>query len=344
MDKVKNTINSFYEKAIDWTNMNYNDRSAFILENPELFKGDGGAKLYDALMSGNYEAIEEALSTQYQTKVEEQLQEVRKNIQTELSKPLSEQNKALLESWYEYEKYLTNTEDLYKASIEVRLEQEQKQLDEYKSYLEQQREALEDSLEKRKEAYEKYFEAINQNAEDEDYEEQTATLISNLSKLGSTSNAAALKQSREMEQKLEELEEERLKELRERAQEAILENIDDQIDEISQKFDKLLDSNQALLAAMTGELENPLEYVTNLLSNKIESGATALEVEDYIGSIQSTYGNVLGKDVDWEAIQVREENNQLFLTVNGQEIALDTNNEANLYAAIMKALQEVGVR
>jgi hypothetical protein len=67
-------------------------------------------------------------------------------------------------------------------------------------------------------------------------------------------------------------------------------------------------------------------------------------MEDYIGSLQSTYGNVLGSDVDWDAIQVREENNQLFLTVNGKEIALDTNNEQNLYQAIMKALTEIGLR
>ena len=55
-------------------------------------------------------------------------------------------------------------------------------------------------------------------------------------------------------------------------------------------------------------------------------------------------GAVLGDNVDWDAIKVREENNQLFLNVNGQEIALDRGNEQNLYAAIMKALREVGVR
>ena len=41
---------------------------------------------------------------------------------------------------------------------------------------------------------------------------------------------------------------------------------------------------------------------------------------------------------------MREENNQLFLTVNGKEIALDTTNEQNLYQAIMKALTEIGLR
>ena len=39
-----------------------------------------------------------------------------------------------------------------------------------------------------------------------------------------------------------------------------------------------------------------------------------------------------------------EENNQLFLNVNGNDIPLDTNNEQTLYQAIMKALREVGLR
>ena len=169
-------------------------------------------------------------------------------------------------------------------------------------------------------------------------------MVSNLSKLGSSTNASAMQQKSDLEKQFKELEKERLQTLRERAREAVLENMDSQIEEINDKFDKLLESNQALLAAMQGELENPLEYITELISTKIEKGATALEVEDYIGSLESTYGSVLDNNVDWDAIRVHEENNQLFLNVNGTEVALDTNNEQNLYQAIMKALREVGVR
>ena len=157
-------------------------------------------------------------------------------------------------------------------------------------------------------------------------------------------NASAQKQTKELEQQLKELEKERLKELRERAQEAVMENMDDTLEEISDKFDKLLESNQALLAVMKGDLNNPVDFISDLISNKIESGATALEVQDYIGNLQSTYGSVLGNNVEWDAIQVREENNQLFLNVNGHDVSLDTNNEQNLYQAIMKALREVGLR
>lgn len=346
MDKVKNSINSFYEKALEWNEMSESDKAEFIQDNADLFSGESGDDLLKAFQSGNYEEIEKALSENegLQKQLEQRRKEIAQELLIEEARTGEDRNEAYIAQLKEYEKYLNDTENLFKASLEVRLEQEQAQLDEYRSYLEDQQEALEESLEKRKEAYEKYFDAINQEEEDEDYEEQADLLISNLSKLGSSSNASAINQSKELEQQLEELEEERLKELRERAQEAILENMDDQLEEISEKFDQLLESNQALLAAMQGDLDNPLDFVTNLVSNKIESGATALEVEDYIGNLQGTYGSVLGNDVDWDAIQVREENNQMFLTVNGQDIALDTGNEQNLYQAIMKALREIGVR
>ena len=343
IDKVKNSINNFYEKALEWDKMSESDKAEFIQDNAELFS-DGN--LLTAFESGNYEDIEKALSKNeaFQKQLEQRRKEIAQELLIEEARTGGARNEAYIAQLKAYQEYLNDTENLFKASLEVRLEQEQAQLDEYRSYLEDQQEALEDSLNKRKEAYEKYFDEINKEEEDEDYENQAELLISNISKLGSTTNASAQKQTKELEQQLKELEKERLKELRERAQEAVMENMDDTLEEISDKFDKLLESNQALLAVMKGDLNNPVDFISDLISNKIESGATALEIEDYIGNLQSTYGSVLGNNVEWDAIQVREENNQLFLNVNGHDVPLDTNNEQNLYQAIMKALREVGLR
>lgn len=343
MDKVKNSINNFYEKALEWDKMSESDKAEFIQDNAALFS-DGS--LLQAFESGNYEDIEKALSQNeaFQKQLEQRRKEIAQELLIEEARTGEARNEAYIAQLKAYQEYLNDTENLFKASLEVRLEQEQAQLDEYRSYLEDQQEALEDSLNKRKEAYEKYFDKINQEEEKEDYDNQAELLISNISKLGSTTNASAQKQTKELEQQLKELEKERLKELRERAQEAVMENMDDTLEEISDKFDKLLESNQALLAVMKGDLNNPVDFISDLISNKIESGATALEVQDYIGNLQSTYGSVLGNNVEWDAIQVREENNQLFLNVNGNDIPLDTNNEQTLYQAIMKALREVGLR
>ena len=343
MDKIKNSINNFYEKALEWNEMSESDKSEFIQDNAELFS-DG--KLLEAFESGDYNAIEKALKNNvaFAEKLNQARKEVAQELKIEEARERKDRNEAYIAQLKEYEKYLNDVENLFKASLELRLEQEQNQLDEYKNYLQEQQSALEDSLSKRKEAYEKYFSDIDKEQEDKDYEEQANLLVSNLSKLGSSTNASAMQQKSDLEKQFKELEKERLQTLRERAREAVLENMDSQIEEINDKFDKLLESNQALLAAMQGELENPLEYITELISTKIEKGATALEVEDYIGSLESTYGSVLDNNVDWDAIRVHEENNQLFLNVNGTEVALDTNNEQNLYQAIMKALREVGVR
>ena len=300
MDKTKNSITTFYEKALEWNTMSESDRSNFLLDNAELFKGEDGAKLLEAFERGNYSDIEEALSSN--KTLQEQMNRRRREVEQELlieeAKTGDERNEAYIAELKRYKEYLNDRKNLFKASLEVRLEQEQAQLDEYRSYLEEQQSALEESLNKRKEAYEKYFEAINQEEEDKDYEEESARIISNLSKLGSTSNATAIQQTKELEQQLADLEEERLKELRERAQEAILSNMDDQLEEINEKFDKLLESNQNLLTALKMDLVNPQELISDMIAQQIEGGATALEIEDYIQSLESTFGAVLGNNVD----------------------------------------------
>ena len=346
LEKTKNTINSFYEKAMEWNELSESEKSEFISNNLELFSGDTGADLLAAFETGNYAQIEEALRNNktLQEKLKQQRDEVAQELKIEEAKQGDARNEAYIKQLKEYQKYLDNVEDLFKASLEVRLEQEQAQLDEYRSYLEDQREALEESLEKRKEAYEKYFSEIDQQQEDVDYQEQSDLLISNLTKLGASQDANSQKQAKEIEQQLKELEEERLQQLRERAREALLENMDDEISQINDKFDELLENNRELLKAMTADLENPLQFVSDLIANKVESGASSLEIESYIKSLEGTFGSVLGEQIDWDSISVREENNQMILNVNGQEIKLDAANEQNLYQIIMQALTEIGAR
>ena len=310
-----------------------------------MFSGESGGELLKAFQSGNYEAIERALAENeaLQDQLEKKREEIRQELIIEEARTGEDRNEAYIAQLKEYEKYLNDTENLFKASLEVRLEQEKKQLDEYKNFLEEQRDAEEESLEKRKEVYEKYFDKINEEQEDVEYKAQAELLTKNLSKIASSDNMSARAQTKELEQKLADLESERLKELRERAQEAVLENMDDELERISEKFDKLLENNQAMLAKMGGDLQDPVKYIGTLIGNKALNGATANELQSYIGTLQSTYGSGF-KSGDLDDITVREENNQLILNVNGQEIRLDAQNEENLYDAIMRALTEIGLR
>ena len=325
--------------------MSASEQAEFLQDNAKLFQA-GGEDLLKAFQSGDYNRIQQALegNETLQKQLEERRKEVAQELMIEEARTGEDRNEAYIAQLKEYKKYLDNTEDLFKASLEVRLEQEQAQLDEYKSYLEKEREALEESLNKRKEAYEKYFDAISNEESGKEFDEQVDTITANIGKLSASSNASATSQVKDLENQLKELEEERLKELRERAQEALIENIDNELSEISEKFDKLLESNQALLAALRGDLDTPLDFVSRLLEQKIESGASALDIQSYIKTLEGVYGSVLGDSVDWDNIKVREENNQLFLTVNGQDIVLNNSEEQNLFEAIKKALTEIGKR
>ena len=342
LDKLNNTINDFYKKAAEWSTMSKAEQTQFLNDNAKLFNNN--ADLLKAFESGNYQAIEEALknSEALQEQVKDRIAEIEQEIALERAKLVEDQNTAYIKMLQEELEYLNNSEELFEVSLETQLKQQEEQLNTYKEYLQEQKDALEDSLNKRKEAYQKYFDAINRDEEDEEYDEQANTLISNLSKLSSSTNADAKKQSKELENQLKELEEERLKTLRERAQEAVIENMDDTLDEINNKFDELINNNKALLAAMQGDLGSGRDFLARLMDEKVKDGATALELESFWKELESTYSSVL-TGIDWDSFKASESGNSMFLNVNGRTVELSPSNQQSVYEIIMKALKQVGV-
>jgi hypothetical protein len=178
----------------------------FIADNAELFSGEGGDDLLSAFESGQYNLIEAALSQQMEERTAEQLAQVRRTLRVEEARVGDDRNEAYIKALKDYEEYLMDGNQLYKASLELRLEQEENQLSEYREFLEAQQEALSNSLEKRKEAYEKYFDAINQEKEAEDFDEEAERLMANISKLSSSTSADAMQKRAELEQELADLE------------------------------------------------------------------------------------------------------------------------------------------
>ena len=346
IEGLKKTINSFYEKAQEWNEMSDSEKTSFLADNAELFEGPDGQRLLEAIKSGDYNFIQNALGDNktLRDKVAQQIKDIDTEIAIENAKLEADRDYAYIAYLEEQKKLLQDSDNLYAASLDIRLEQEKKYLDEYKQYLEDQRDALKESLDKRKEAYSDYFEAINQQADDEDFEEKESTLIANISKLATSGSADAVNQQAKLEQELAQLEKERLEELRQRAQDAVMENIDKTIEDIDEKFDELLNSQQALLAAMTGELDNPTEFLSNLISNKVQQeGLTELGLESYIRDLQSTYGSVLGNNV-FDNMSVEKQGDQLILNIAGTEVVLSDSDQQSVYTAIMAALQQVGLR
>lgn len=342
VQSLKKTINSFYEKTSNWSSLSDTEKTEFLTDNANLFEGN--EQLYNALVGGDYNTMYQALSGEktLTNKVAEQIKKIKAEIDIEEAslKP----NKAYIAYLNEQLELLQDTDNFYKASLEFRLQQEEKYLSEYKNYLSEQKTALQDSLNERKDAYQKYFDAINQQQEDENFEEKESNLIANITKLSTSTSANAINQMSKLQKELADLEKERIQTLRERAQEAIMSDIDDQLQDINDKFDDLLNSQQALLAAMTGELKNPTNFLSNLITNKSnQEGLTALGLQNYIQDLQTTYGSIVGNEV-FKDITVREIGNQLILNVAGKEINLSENDQQSIYDAIITALQQVGLR
>lgn len=347
IQSLKTNINSFYETAMKWSELTDSEKTAFLTDNMQLFEGPEGQKLLKAIESQDYNLIYEALSDKDGTlykKVQQQIQDIDEEIQLEYAKLEEDRNYAYIQYLEDQKKVLQDSTNLYAASLETRLEQEEKFLEEYKSYREKERDALKESLEKRKEAYSDYFEEINQEAEDEDFEEQENTLITNISKLAASTSANAINQQAELQKQLENLEKERIAELRQRAQDAIVENISDTIDDIDKKFDELLNSQQALLQAMNGDLNNPNELLSKLIGTKLMTeGLTNLQLSSYVQELQATYGSLNQfAGVDWSALgQVL---NTLNLNVNGTTVNnLTAEQQQSIYEAIQAALRQIGL-
>ena len=345
LQAFKSQINSIYEMVGKWGSLSDSERTQFLNENADLFKGSTGEMLYRAFQTSNYDVIEQALKENKY--LEEQLNLRKQELQIQLDiekarKGTEEYDIAAVQYLEEQLALLEDVNRIFKADLQLRVEQENAQLDIYKTYLQKQQEALSESLEKRKDAYQKYFDAVNQNTEDEKYEEQASILVANLSKLSSSTNADAIKQSKDLEKQLEELEKERLETLRQRAQEAIMQNLEDEVSQINEKFDKLLENNQALIQMMRQDLVNPGQFVADMVGSNVNN-MTALGAEQWIEeTLKAAFGSKISSDI-LDDITVRENGNNLVLNIAGQTVELGEASQKDLADTILRALRQLGI-
>ena len=101
-----------------------------------------------------------------------------------------------------------------------------------------------------------------------------------------------------------------------------------------------------LLAAMTQDIKDPTKFATDLLTSKFNSGATALQMQDYATVLQSTFGSLL-PGVDLSKIVASENttnSNNVVLNIGGDEITLNPQESDTVWTAIYAALQQIGKR
>lgn len=343
VDKLKSSITSFYSTAQKWNTMNRTEQSTFIAEHAAEFSGEQGAALLEAFETQDYDRIEEALKNNeaIRNNLDRQIQQVRQELSVEEAKLGAARDEGKIKVLREILAQL-EADTFYQVDLETIVEQQSARINAYKELLQKEEELLTKSLEERKDAYQSYFDSINQQAEDENYEEKAGLLTANLAKLSGSTSMTAKAQTEELQNSLAELEKERLDTLRQRAQEAVIQSIDDTITEISDSFAELLDNNREILNLLKGTSGESL--VADLLSQDSFATKTAAEAQQYLNEIQSTFGSQVS-GIDWSNVSVSEVGGQLTLNIGDQVIQL-SGQEAqgrNIKEAILTALTQNGI-
>lgn len=295
VQSYKNQIEGIYEaqqkylsgelKGSEWTD--------YIAEHQDIFNQEG---FYEAFISGGNitDLIQNSNSYFEKTRLNliKRIEQAIEAANNEAEKEVLRRQKAALEK----------ANSLYSPSLQMQLEREQAAVDKYKEYLQQQTDDLKNALNDRKSAYQKYFDAINQEYEDQDYEEQQQLLIENLGKIGAGTDATSMAKIASLESTLKENEKERRQTLRERAQDALLNSLDDQVSKIEKSLEEQLKNENNLLeiinsesfgkkifngmlAAITegGKLTgSQYNSITELITTMVSAGADLSKLNEYI--------------------------------------------------------------
>lgn len=336
--QFQSKMDNVYETASKWSEMDPTQKAQFMQSHADLFAISG---FEDAMENQDFDKMEEAMkqawgpgSEGYQAMVKAALDGYNSAVAIHGKDSVEAQiAKMLLDDARDIEK-------LFSASLETRKAQQDKQLSMYKKTLEKERDALTKSLNQRKEAYQTYFDAINQQQEDEDYEEKFQTLAANITKLNG-SNAATEAKRAELEKQMIELEKERLETLRQRGQEQVISNIDNEVKLISDKFDKLLSSNDALLTTMQNTSSS--ELFSKLMTTQLTSEENSLlDMQTWLEDMKTSFGSMMPELSDLK-IEQGSTQNSLILNVNGKTYNLNTADEDSLFTSIQEALIKLGI-
>ena len=295
VQSYKNQIEGIYEaqqkylsgelKGSEWTD--------YIAEHQDIFNQEG---FYEAFISGGNitDLIQNSNSYFEKTRLNliKRIEQAIEAANNEAEKEVLRRQKAALDK----------ANSLYSPSLQMQLEREQAAVNKYKEYLQQQTDDLKNALNDRKNAYQKYFDAINQEYEDQDYEEQQQLLIENLGKIGAGTDATSMAKIASLESTLKENEKERRETLRQRAQDVLLNSLDDQVSKIEKSLEEQLKNEDNLLtviqsasfgknifngmlAAITenGKLpSSQYNSITELVTTMVSAGADLSKLDEYI--------------------------------------------------------------
>lgn len=245
---------------------------------------------------------------------------------------------------------ITEAQDAMKDSLADQIEIENQKVDIYKDYLKKQAEAEKKYLENMKEAYQKYFEEINQSAEDEDYYEKRDKLLTNMSKVGAGTDATSLNALATMQENLRKLAKEREETLRQRAQDALIEGIDNQIKNIDTQLKNMTETTSAILDVIKTKGLSTEEVAGIGVFNSIQEGSSALDLISKVSDLSSALNVDTSSVISNTATKLLAEGatiertaNSVYLNVNGTKIDITEQQNDSLFKTIISALEKNGV-
>ena len=263
----RNKVSSFRETQAKWGSMSESEQQRFIDENIEFFTNPEYKDALSKFLNG--EDITQELAA-YQQEIQQESRELyeqqRQRALWDLAEARESGKKELIAEKEAYlaiiEQRLEGVDHMFDLSLSEIVDKQNEQLEKLKEMYQAEEEALVESLNKRKEAYQKYFDDLAEAETVAEYAQSRDQLIENIAKLSSGSDAASKNKVRELQKQLATLEKEEMQRQKEEARQAVLDNIDKQVEDIQQKFTDLLDNNQALLATMNNSTK--LQYLQYL--------------------------------------------------------------------------------
>jgi hypothetical protein len=266
--KLASKASNLRETQGKWSTMTDSEKNEYIANHSDFFQQEGALSAFESgaditsYIKGAYGEDQQKLIQQYKAQEIEAASQM-SVAQDEINKAMAsgddialktaqEKYDAAKEQYREAVTFGADAQKIYNMSIAEIVKKQETQLSTYKSYLKDQQTELINSLNARKQAYQDYFDAINSAYEENDFATEEARLQQQIVKLSGGTDATSQNKILELSNSLADLQKNHSETQRKNAQQAVLDNINDEIDVINNYYDEMLDNNQELLNMLNG--------------------------------------------------------------------------------------------
>lgn len=317
---AKNNVNNIRDTQGKWNSMSLTERQRFIDENEGFFNIKGAREAFyngeditkfieqykKEIQEGLLDTVSDKLAS---TEIElydlrKQLEEAEAANDEELMKQLQIRIATTERSLKDLQDTYTDVNSMFALTLSEVVKKQNDQIAKLKEMYQAEEKALTDSLTKRKEAYQKYFSDLQSQEAAADYAANRDQLIDSISRLSAGSDATSRNKIGELRKQLAQIEKEETKRQTEEARQAVLDNIDNQIQNIQESFEQLLSNNKNLLATMNDSTK--LQYLQYLATSNLtdeDYQQRVAELSDLLDGTWTTSGRQDFNNVKVDAIQ-----------------------------------------